>query len=151
MERTPPNPASAGPEAATGNVVGATTGMSAGPPANGLSAEQLHRQSIRNELIGQPVSFGTTALAESQMVMPQDADCVVHPPFRAPNWVREMVNAKAENAQIAATLFERLVRGQSDLHVAQRILSDIGRRSGGGAILKRLVTQDNINLLNRRR
>ncbi len=108
-------------------------------------------QATRDDVTRRPVSFGTTIVAESQMAMPQDAECVVHPPFRAPSWVLDMVRSKAGSAQIAATLLERLVRGQSDLHEAQRILSDIGRRPDGGAILKKFVTQENITLLSRKR
>ena len=78
-------------------------------------------------------------------------DCVVHRPFRAPRWVREKISAKAGYAEIVATLRERLLRGESDLHEAQRILNDIGRRPGGGAVVKRAVTQSIVARLNRGR
>ena len=82
-------------------------------------------------------------------MLPQNPDRVVHPPFRVPMWLRDMLKSKTDNAQIAATLLERLVRGQSDLHEAYRIVNHIGRLPGGAAIAKRFVTQENISLVSR--
>lgn len=96
-------------------------------------------------------AFGTTSVGDLETTISTAPECVVHPPFRVRRWLRDMIASNSESYEIVNTLFQRLLDGQSDLHEAQRILSDIGRHPAGAAVLKNLVTQDKINRLCRRR
>lgn len=97
-----------------------------------------------------PDAFGTTHVAEFGIV-PNERERVVHPPFDVPKWLFRMMRAGASAADIVATLRERLLNGESDLHEAQHVLNDVGRRVGGGEVLKRFVTQEIVSDLGRKR
>lgn len=66
-----------------------------------------------------------------------------------PNWVRALAEKKVNNrAAIKATL-ERVDRfpTKPNLTVAQHVLNDIGARKGGGAQLRKLITQEIVTQL----
>src|SRR5829696_6354147 len=92
----------------------------------------------------QLVDFGTLSRSH---VIPDEPECIIHPPFRAPDWLSDLIRANAADADIVEVLVSRLRSGQSDLHEAHSILADIGRNREGGAVAKRFVTQDIIREL----
>ena len=94
----------------------------------------------------QPDVVGTTAAAEADWAW-EWPERVVHAPFEVRPWLDELLRREASDEEIVATLQERLLSGESDLHEAQKILNYVGGRPGGPAVLKRFVTQDIINRL----
>jgi hypothetical protein len=94
----------------------------------------------------QALGYGTTPSAESDFWL-EAPDYIVHPPFQTPLWLLDLLRARATDEEVVATLQERVLKRESDLHEAQWILNMIGGRPGGAALLKKFVTQELITRL----
>jgi hypothetical protein len=95
----------------------------------------------------EPIAFGTTRATELE---PEQPERVIHRRLPAPKWVIDRLRANDSPDDILAILQGRLLSGESNLHEAQLIINDLGRRPGGAAAIKRFVTQEIITRLARR-
>jgi hypothetical protein len=60
-----------------------------------------------------------------------------------PNWVRALAQKKVKDRVAVESALDRVTRfpGKSSLMVAQQVLNDFGAKKGGGALLRKMVTQ----------
>ena len=55
---------------------------------------------------------------------------VSHPKFQLPKWLVELYEGGASAGQVLAALGDRLAAGEANLHIAHRVVNDLGRQLG---------------------